>query len=457
MSEKMLNTRIQQKHDIEVNWSKAVNFIPKIGEVIVYDPDENHAAARVKIGDGVKTVVELAFIDDAAKTALFKEIDMVDEKVEALGQLVGDASIPEQIEEALLKTQADWNENDETSAAYIKNKPFDYGPDYFRYEFDGNLDNQEVVIEAPGLGGLKFIKVGEALDIDFVAGLSTDKFEVGKLDGNNELVTYQVGPYRNENSPLFVQGFMSYIQTFVLNVAQDCTINDLYGLNIEELNIPIPSGLYFCDENIRYFTYKDVKKIDEIFLPPAGDWEENSLNSYSYIKNRTHYQDTQVYKFNGNYEQCECAFSPDTIDGFVKISNDTLNLNDFNKIKVTFNNSLGMRQNYMEFLKEELLNENDVITVSNLLVFYVVLADSYQIPNKNLALTKGIWVRYRKEDIAEQYISEIKFYTKVKQLDEIYIPSTIARVEDVPTIEYFTIEEIDEICGGYIAAKEMKF
>ena len=58
MSEKMLNTRVQQKHDIEVNWLKAVNFIPKIGEVIVYDPDENHAAARVKVGDG-KTVVSL--------------------------------------------------------------------------------------------------------------------------------------------------------------------------------------------------------------------------------------------------------------------------------------------------------------------------------------------------------------------------------------------------------------
>lgn len=122
MAEKNLNSRIVHKHDIEVNWSKATNFIPKIGEIIVYDPDENHSAARVKIGDGVKTVVELAFIDDAAKAALFKEIDMVDEKVEALGQLVGDASIPEQIEEALLKTQADWEVNDETSAAYVKNR-----------------------------------------------------------------------------------------------------------------------------------------------------------------------------------------------------------------------------------------------------------------------------------------------------------------------------------------------
>ena len=122
MAEKNLNSRIVHKHDIEVNWSKATNFIPKMGEIIVYDPDENHAAARVKIGDGVKTVIELAFIDDEAKAALFKEIDMVDEKVEALGQLVGDASIPEQIEEALLKTQADWNVNDENDPAYIKNR-----------------------------------------------------------------------------------------------------------------------------------------------------------------------------------------------------------------------------------------------------------------------------------------------------------------------------------------------
>lgn len=82
MVEKTLNSRIILKHDIEVNWSNSINFIPKIGEIIVYDPDENHAAARVKIGDGVKTIVELAFIDDAVKEVLFKEVDMVDEKIE---------------------------------------------------------------------------------------------------------------------------------------------------------------------------------------------------------------------------------------------------------------------------------------------------------------------------------------------------------------------------------------
>ena len=62
MAEKTLNTRIQQKHDIEANWLKAVNFIPKVGEVIVYDIDETHTTPRMKIGDGVKNVNELEFI-----------------------------------------------------------------------------------------------------------------------------------------------------------------------------------------------------------------------------------------------------------------------------------------------------------------------------------------------------------------------------------------------------------
>ena len=82
MAEKTLNSRVIHKHDTEVNWSNTTNFIPKIGEIIVYDPDKDHAAARVKIGDGVKTIVELAFIDDAMKEILFKEVDMVDEKIE---------------------------------------------------------------------------------------------------------------------------------------------------------------------------------------------------------------------------------------------------------------------------------------------------------------------------------------------------------------------------------------
>ena len=62
--EKNMNARIQHKHDIEANWNKALNFIPKIGEIIVYDIDDNYNYSRFKIGDGVRVVNDLEFLLD---------------------------------------------------------------------------------------------------------------------------------------------------------------------------------------------------------------------------------------------------------------------------------------------------------------------------------------------------------------------------------------------------------
>lgn len=66
MAEKTLNSRVINKHDTEENWLKASNFIPKQGEIIVYDIDENNAAPRMKIGDGANNVNDLEFIGDAS-------------------------------------------------------------------------------------------------------------------------------------------------------------------------------------------------------------------------------------------------------------------------------------------------------------------------------------------------------------------------------------------------------
>ena len=55
-------TRMSQKHDIEAHWKLAENFIPMVGEIIVYDPDETHDYARFKCGDGVTYVNDLPFI-----------------------------------------------------------------------------------------------------------------------------------------------------------------------------------------------------------------------------------------------------------------------------------------------------------------------------------------------------------------------------------------------------------
>lgn len=73
MSEKNINVRVIHKHDTEVNWNKATNFIPKQGEIIVYDIDGTYSYERFKIGDGVTVVSSLPFIDDT-------KVDKVDGK-----------------------------------------------------------------------------------------------------------------------------------------------------------------------------------------------------------------------------------------------------------------------------------------------------------------------------------------------------------------------------------------
>ena len=78
MANKIIKTRIQQKHDISENWAKAENFTPLIGEIIVYD-DLN----KIKIGDGKTNVNNLPFtngridniLDDIGVGSLHQKFD----------------------------------------------------------------------------------------------------------------------------------------------------------------------------------------------------------------------------------------------------------------------------------------------------------------------------------------------------------------------------------------------
>ena len=62
MAEKIINTRIINKHAVESDWLKAVNFTPKQGELIVYDRDSTYDYERFKIGDGITPVNDLEFV-----------------------------------------------------------------------------------------------------------------------------------------------------------------------------------------------------------------------------------------------------------------------------------------------------------------------------------------------------------------------------------------------------------
>lgn len=62
MGERNLKSRIIHLHDTEANWNLKADFIPKIGEFVVYDKDINFDYERVKIGDGTTTLQNLPFI-----------------------------------------------------------------------------------------------------------------------------------------------------------------------------------------------------------------------------------------------------------------------------------------------------------------------------------------------------------------------------------------------------------
>lgn len=62
MMQKEVASRIINKHDIETNWNKATTFIPKQGEMIIYDIDDLHDYERFKIGDGKTIVSSLPFV-----------------------------------------------------------------------------------------------------------------------------------------------------------------------------------------------------------------------------------------------------------------------------------------------------------------------------------------------------------------------------------------------------------
>ena len=120
-TEKTISARMQMKTDTALNWSKAINFIPKKGEIIIYEADSDYGYERMKIGDGSTKVNDLPFVIGAK----------------------------------------DWHQNDSTASDYIKNRPGGYTVNYpaLNIEWDGVIgDRVSVDIE-----NNKFVKVSDEI------------------------------------------------------------------------------------------------------------------------------------------------------------------------------------------------------------------------------------------------------------------------------------------------------
>jgi len=90
LEERTVRGRFVLLHDIEDNWQSKTTFIPRKGEPVIYDIDDNYDYERIKIGDGVRDVNSLPFSDNSVMSLIEKlENDKLDSS--ALPTTVDDA------------------------------------------------------------------------------------------------------------------------------------------------------------------------------------------------------------------------------------------------------------------------------------------------------------------------------------------------------------------------------
>ena len=67
-----MKARVTHLHKTEAEWKKLNNWVPEVGEFIIYDPDKNYDYARIKVGDG-RALKDLPFFIDSVILAKLSE------------------------------------------------------------------------------------------------------------------------------------------------------------------------------------------------------------------------------------------------------------------------------------------------------------------------------------------------------------------------------------------------
>ena len=285
MSENVLkNVRIVHKHDTEENWLKAINFIPKQGELIIYDVDNNYNYERMKIGDGKTLVNDLPFSNDWKSL----ENKPFDEKItetneylikdciasspgicnaEILSRFREEEIVNVSINDEVLTNQLMRSEN------YTSITGYHYG------FFCGNPTLLPLYHTDVQLGG-DLVDTGE----DFLIYLQDSDNHVGSYAAFVILRNYPdesvVSVYRTKTETELKTLDEKFIPDTIARTS------DLESKADISLVTDIESALYnaIVENDIEDKAYVDEK----IAAIPQSDWNQNDESAPDYIKNRTH-------------------------------------------------------------------------------------------------------------------------------------------------------------------------
>ena len=202
MAEKIFHTRIVHKHDIESNWN-SIDFIPKQGEIIIYDADNNYTYERLKIGDGATSINSLPFVNDDVQNLI--------------NTLVGDVSVSEQISNAI--------ENKKEKDLIVT---YQNGSKYY-----ATHDVSEIKEAADNGRTVKFLKDGEFLDL-LEATKDFATFYIVYINMNNKLQQKIVALSSNsimlEQDDTYDYATKSYVDNKVA-IITNSTIDEICGMD----------------------------------------------------------------------------------------------------------------------------------------------------------------------------------------------------------------------------------
>ena len=401
MSEKNILSRIQHKHDIEANWIKAVNFIPKKAELIVYDPDENFDYSRAKIGDGIKNVNDLPFMIDKTEVALKTDI-----------------------------LSPDLSQNDPEAADYVKGVIRQESlPEGYPYKtktttdlitWDGNTDGL-VTIDVDGM--LMYKISDNTLTKDELNGTimrlsnGTDSIEMKTLTMSNGGVVVFADSNGKQG------GYIVYSDNY-----------DFYGLVFPEAGIywfnTASDGYYltaFSKVNT-IITQLERKFIPDSIIYEQSDWEQYSSEEKGYIKNRPFYYTGG--KINCSEERIHSSGSQVSPLGFQLKPNLRYTIKGeiycYYQIGASGN---GNRQN----VNYAMSTDSNCVISEQQMIFY-----DQNVGFKLIMTIENGYIKFRYEysgDGTVTYASVSLIDLEICNKKEIYegvIPNTIARVKDIP-------------------------
>lgn len=353
--------------------------------------------------------------------------------------------------------QSDWDQRDETALDFIKNKPF-----YMKEQTGVYLMQSKVRTYEPA-GDTGYYYVNEALAAQPIVG-NTYTVKINNRsyysqqckkfpDTSAEFYIGNVGllgsTYEDTGETYLIVVNLAYMngQSMIMSaVAADTSSSYIYGTAL----IPV--------------TIDEKYLPDYIKIKPEPDWTENDYSSVNYIKNRTHWLENgtllttepvnlefNITKSNGS-KWCSFSNIPELLE--------------YNTYTVAFNGKLyetnGYRWDWDH--PEEIDGEQktrigyDIVLGNSSLISDIggYNIDIYENEVKNYYPDLPFCICYRVRDIlfgpfreyelwdagvyvkdAEPYAATVEIYEgihKYHQLDERFIPDTIARVSGIPTL-----------------------